>query len=84
MSRTLNTLEFNTGRQYTDKGQRIIAIEVEVGVCPIFDSELTTVEFHDIDRHVAGRITIDGSITEAKVMHMYDNGRYVGIQSTYF
>lgn len=85
MNRVLNQIEFNTGRSYSTQGQRVTAIEVgvEVATCEIFETqfEITTVEFHDVDRHIAGRITISGAVTSDKVMAEYDNGRYVGIQS---
>ena len=46
----METLKFNTGRQYTDKGQRIAAVLLDNG----------DIYFNDIDRHIDGTISANG------------------------
>ncbi len=60
---------FQTGRQYSDKGQRI-------AVCELSDSR---VMFADVDRNIDGVTTIvrhRGDSVQEHVMWCYDRGHY--------
>lgn len=59
------TLKFNTGRGYTDKGQRIAAALLDNG----------DIYFVDIDRMIDGLIT-GGAFTQRGIMAGYDSGSY--------
>ena len=70
-----NILEFNTGRWYSTKGQRIAAIEVD-GPFDLFDFDSTQhVLFVDYDRGITGKIDFC-ELTEDDIMRAYDKGRY--------
>ena len=62
-----DTLAFNTGRQYTDKGQRISAELVDGMVC-----------FFDHDRLIGGKFELQDfdTFNEALVLQEYDAHRY--------
>ncbi len=72
-------LKFNTGREYTAKGQRIAAALLENG----------DIVFVDIDRQIdgvirAGALTRDdvlafGYFTQRGIMDSYDKNEYIGI-----
>jgi len=72
----MKTLKFNTGRYYTDKGQRIAAALLDNG----------DIYFVDIDRHIDGTVkanglTIDDVIdldlfTKRAIMKAYDDNQY--------
>lgn len=72
----MKTLKFNTGRYYTDKGQRIAAALLDNG----------DIYFVDIDRHIDGTVkanglTIDDVIdldlfTQRAIMKAYDDNQY--------
>jgi len=72
----MKTLKFNTGRYYTDKGQRIAAALLDNG----------DIYFVDIDRHIDGTVkanglTIDDVIdldlfTQRAIMRAYDDNQY--------
>jgi len=62
-----NRIQFNTGRQYTAKGQRIVAIRQGEDVI-----------FMDHDRKIAGLIEdFFGDLTPQNVVGYYDAGSYV-------
>jgi hypothetical protein len=72
----MQTLSFNTGRQYTDKGQRIAAALLDSG----------DIVFFDCDRHIHGTIKANGlsreemisfgQFTQRAIMGDYDQNRY--------
>lgn len=70
-----NLMAWNTGRFYTEKGQRISAIEFRDGRCM----------FYDIDRDIYGvtRIAHQPNFhgMEQFVMDQYDNGFYDSVYS---
>lgn len=57
-----NTIAFNTGRGYTDKGQRIAATKLECG----------RVLFVDIDRGITYATAAPCELTQRDVMTAYD------------
>ena len=60
-------IQFNTGRQYSDKGQRIVAAQVDDG----------RIFFVDLDRCIDGMITAPSAeLTEASVLRAYDTNQY--------
>lgn len=63
-------IQFNTGRKYTAAGQRIVAIQ--------HDDNMVT--FMDHDRMIGGEflttMSPDFPLTQARVMHFYDNNKY--------
>jgi len=69
----MKTIQFQTGRSYSDKGQRIVA-RYEHG----------SIVFKDLDRNISGKIVYcngDDSTRElqAVIMFAYDRGMYVGV-----
>lgn len=66
----MKTIYFNTGRQYTAAGQRIIATLHDDG----------QVTFHDIDRCITGEYTevIPEFFGRQNVMAAYDQGTWSG------
>ena len=71
----MQTLKFNTGREYTDQGQRIIATLQENGA----------IYFDDVDRCVKGLIEFPGFTREevaqfffnqSAIMAAYDKNEY--------
>jgi hypothetical protein len=68
----MGIVAFNTGRGYTEKGQRI--------ACKVFEGHIY---FADIDRGIYGRISCDleglhsAQSLQNRVMHWYDKGMYV-------
>ncbi len=70
---------FNSGRGYTEHGQRIGWCIAAVERDPEFDSDLFdlyTVVFYDLDRTINGVITVMGEVTPVSVMREYDRGQY--------
>jgi uncharacterized coiled-coil protein SlyX len=61
-----NRIQFNTGRSYTENGQRIVAVEVSPGV----------VIFKDYDRGIHGKVTRSIRLDRSAVMAAYDSGEY--------
>lgn len=60
----MKQIKFNTGRLYTEKGQRIVATLHDDGV----------VTFLDHDRSVDGEFKLCGdAFTQSNVMHAYDH-----------
>lgn len=62
-----NTIAFQTGRAYTQYGQRIAARRLESGI----------VAMVDIDRQIDYLLPADTELTERGVMTAYDNNREV-------
>lgn len=60
-------IQFNTGRQYSKQGQRIVAAQVDDG----------RIFFVDLDRCIDGMITApNAELTEASVLKAYDANQY--------
>ncbi|AVX93354.1 hypothetical protein [Pseudomonas psychrophila] len=70
----LNSIEFNTGRQYSPEGQHVeawvLAIDHSIPELP-----LKVVYFKDRSRMIDGLVRVR-SLTEREVMEEYDHGRY--------
>ena len=70
----LNSIEFNTGRQYTPEGQLVeawvLALDRSIPELP-----LKVVYFKDRSRMIDGVVRVR-SLTEKEVMEEYDHGRY--------
>ena len=64
----MKTIKFNTGREYTEHGQRIAAVAVEGGIV-----------FLDMDRGIDGLIPLANTVRDlrAQAQHGYDYGNYV-------
>jgi hypothetical protein len=62
----MNIIAFNTGRFYTDKGQRIAATQLDDG----------SVAFCDIDRGIDCVTIGDCNLTQSDVMRAYDHNAY--------
>jgi hypothetical protein len=72
----MQTIRFNTGRGYTDKGQRVAAALLDNG----------DIYFVDVDRGIDGTIRSNGLMkddmldlglfTQRSIMAAYDNGEY--------
>ena len=68
----MNTIVFNTRREYTKHGQRIAATKLADG----------RVQFVDVDRNVNHVTKYECELTRAAVMSAYDNCEY-GTTSDY-
>ncbi|GAB0080241.1 hypothetical protein I4I80_24165 [Pseudomonas syringae pv. tomato] len=70
----LNSIEFNTGRQYSAEGQFVeawvVAIDQSIPELP-----LKVVYFKDLSRMIDGLVRVR-SLAEKDVMEEYDHGRY--------
>ena len=63
----MQNIQFNTGRQYSKQGQRIVAAQVDDG----------RIFFVDLDRCIDGMITAPSAeLTEASVLKAYDSNQY--------
>jgi hypothetical protein len=60
----MQTLKFNTGRDYTKYGQRIAAMQLDNG----------HVIMVDIDRHVDILFPLGVELTQTDIMQAYDHG----------
>lgn len=69
------TLEFNTGRPYTEEGQRITATLLETTEDAF--GPLYRVRFVDHSRHIPGIVKVR-SFTQNAIMREYDACRYEG------
>jgi hypothetical protein len=63
----MKTLTFNTGREYTQHGQRIAATQLESG----------HIILADIDRHIDVMLPAQVEFTQADIMWAYDLNMYV-------
>ena len=63
----MQTLGFNTGRTYTECGQRIAATQLESG----------HIIMVDIDRHIDVMLPAQVEFTQADIMWAYDLSMYV-------
>jgi hypothetical protein len=63
----MKTLKFNTGRQYTQHGQRIVATQLESGHIVILD----------IDRHIDVMLPAQVEFTKSDIVWAYDLSMYV-------
>jgi hypothetical protein len=63
----MKTLTFNTGRQYTQHGQRIVATQLESGHIVMLD----------IDRHIDVMLPSQVDFTKTDIMWAYDLSMYV-------
>jgi hypothetical protein len=62
----MKTLTFNTGREYSQHGQRIAATQLESGHIVILD----------IDRHIDVIFPIGVELTQSDIMWAYDRNMY--------
>lgn len=62
----MKTLSFNTGREYTSKGQRIAATQLEGG----------EIVMMDIDRQIDVMLPAGVEFTQADIMFAYDRNMY--------
>jgi hypothetical protein len=62
----MKTLTFNTGREYTQHGQRIAATQLDSGHVVILD----------IDRHIDVVFPVGVEFTQADIMWAYDRNMY--------
>jgi hypothetical protein len=60
----MQTIKFNTGREYTEHGQRIIATQLEGG----------NIVLLDLDRHIDVMLPVGVDFTQAEIMQAYDHG----------
>ena len=58
----MQTIKFNTGREYTEHGQRIIATQLDTG----------NIVLLDIDRHVDMMLLPGVGFNQADIMQAYD------------
>lgn len=67
-------IAFNTGRQYSREGQRIVAKVTAIEP----DDHLPTYRFvfADLDRGIYGRAICFGSFDQNQIMAAYDSGNY--------
>ena len=63
----MHTIVFNTGRTYTENGQRIAARRLECGAIVMLD----------IDRHIDYLLPADTALTERAIMRAYDENSVV-------
>lgn len=59
----MKTIQFNTGREYSDQGQRIIATQLEGGQIVVLD----------LDRHIDLMLPATVEFTQADIMQAYDH-----------
>lgn len=64
---------FNTGAQYTDKGQRIAWVPLARNL----HDDTVLVAFYDVDRCVYNLVRVHGEPSDSKVHEEYLNCRYV-------
>lgn len=75
-------IKFNTGRMYTDKGQRIAAQVLE---CDGHEfAPLSKVLFVDVDRGIAAIVNVLGDVNERSIMRAYDDSNLNYASNTKF
>jgi hypothetical protein len=62
----MNTIKFNTGRTYSDAGQRIAAQQLDSGEIVVFD----------LDRHIDVILPFGVEFTQKEIMWAYDLNFY--------
>ena len=60
----MKILKFNTGREYSEHGQRIVAMQLDNG----------HVIMVDIDRHIDILFPVGVELTQTDIMQAYDHG----------
>lgn len=68
---------FNTGRRYTEAGQRIAWIVRETKQAEEWHGPLSLVSFVDIDRGIWNEVMVEGEATDEKVLQAYDRMAYL-------
>jgi hypothetical protein len=63
----MQTLKFNTGREYTEHGQRIVATQLDTG----------NIVLVDLDRHMDLMLRAGVDFNQADIMQAYDHSWYV-------
>jgi hypothetical protein len=63
----MKILKFNTGREYSAEGQRIVAMQLDNG----------HVIMVDIDRHIDILFPVGVELTQTDIMQAYDHGWHV-------
>ena len=71
----MDKIEFNTGRMYSDQGQRIVAEVIDKEDCEVLP--MLIVKFTDLDRMIEGVVEVF-SLTQEEIMHQYDTNQYIG------
>jgi len=71
----MNKIEFNTGRMYSDQGQRIVAEVIDKEDCEVLP--MLIVKFIDLDRMIEGVVEFF-SLTQEEIMLQYDTNQYIG------
>jgi hypothetical protein len=77
MTSMTRQIAFNTGRTYTDKGQRIAARIFEEE--PDGSNPVSIIAMSDIDRGIDGFYLIFDEMTQREVMTSYDNDLRVSV-----
>jgi len=62
----MQTLKFNTGREYSDQGQRIVATQLDTGHIVLVD----------LDRHMDLMLQAGVDFNQADIMQAYDHAWY--------
>lgn len=75
----MKTIAFNTGRQYDQHGQRIVAKVLSQETDEF--GTLYRFAFVDLSRGIPGRATCFGAFNATEIMRAYDNGQYQGTWS---
>ena len=65
----MKTLSFNTNRGYSDKGQRIVAAQLDNGYCSF-------IVMVDLDRGIDACFDSMTDFTQSGIMRAYDNSEY--------
>ena len=68
-----DTIEFNTGHQYSDEGQRIEAEVIDKSE----DGFWLTIKFNDKDRGIQGVMTAVSGLTERHIIEKYNRNEYI-------
>mgnify|MGYP006105682959 FL=1 len=71
----VNTMEFNTGREYSEHGQRIAVKVMDTKPCPVFGSEMTLIMLIDRDRGMEGWMEVF-QVDQYEIMDSYDRHQW--------
>lgn len=77
----MDVIGFNTGRQYSNHGQRIIAVQLAPKYDDFWEKEYSEILFEDIDRMISGKLSGLWGFTEDGIMKEYDKGDYECLSS---